>query len=145
VLDGFEKAKLLKKINYFGSQGENCYFCISNFNTEPEMIYFGNNVSVASGVKFITHDVSHFVFRNIKPEIPWKGRVGSIKIGNNVFIGANVTILYDVNIGNNVIVAAGAVVNKDVPDNSIVGGVPAKVIGTFDGYMKKRENYSLTK
>ena len=51
-----------------------------------------------------------------------------VKIGNDVWIGGNATILPGVTIGNNVIVAAGAVVTHDVPDNVIVGGVPAKVI-----------------
>lgn len=49
-------------------------------------------------------------------------------IGNDVWIGANVTILPSVKIGNGAIVASGAVVTKDVPDYAIVGGVPAKVI-----------------
>lgn len=137
LLDGFEKARLTKKIGYFAAQGENCYFSISNFNTEPHLISFGNNVSIATGVKFITHDVTAFVFRNMEPEVDWKVRTGSITIGDNVFIGANAQVLYDVKIGNNVIVAAGAVVNKDVPDNTIVGGVPARVIGRFEDYMNK--------
>lgn len=55
-----------------------------------------------------------------------------VKIGSDVWIGGNVTILPGVTIGNNVVVAAGAVVNKDVPDNSLVGGVPAKIIKTLE-------------
>ena len=51
-----------------------------------------------------------------------------VVIGNDVWIGGNVTILPGVTIGNNVIVAAGAVITKDVEDNCIVGGAPAKVI-----------------
>lgn len=51
-----------------------------------------------------------------------------VTIGNDVWIGGHVTILPGVTIGNNVVVAAGAVVTKDVPDNCLVGGVPAKVI-----------------
>ncbi|MDE6838008.1 MAG: sugar O-acetyltransferase [Acutalibacter sp.] len=51
-----------------------------------------------------------------------------VAIGNDVWIGGNVTILPGVTIGNNVVIAAGAVVTKDVPDNSLVGGVPARVI-----------------
>jgi maltose O-acetyltransferase len=51
-----------------------------------------------------------------------------VNIGDDVWIGGNVTILPGVNIGNNVIIAAGAVVTKDIPDNSVVGGVPAKKI-----------------
>ncbi len=52
-----------------------------------------------------------------------------VKIGERVWIGANVTVLPGVTIGENAIVAAGAVVTKDVPPNTIVGGVPAKQIG----------------
>lgn len=53
---------------------------------------------------------------------------GKIHIKKNAWIGANATILQGVTIGENVVVAAGAVVSKDVPDNVIVGGIPAKII-----------------
>ena len=52
----------------------------------------------------------------------------NIKIGDNCYIGTGVTILGPVTIGNNVTIGAGSIVNKDVPDNAIVAGVPAKVI-----------------
>lgn len=55
-----------------------------------------------------------------------------VTIGNDVWIGANCVILPGVTIGHNVVVAAGAVVTRDVPDNCVVGGVPAKVIRTLD-------------
>lgn len=51
-----------------------------------------------------------------------------IVIGNNVWIGGNVSIMKGVNIGDNVVVAAGAVVTKDVPGNVLVAGVPARII-----------------
>jgi maltose O-acetyltransferase len=51
-----------------------------------------------------------------------------VTIGNDVWIGGNVTILPGITIGNNVVVAAGAVVTKDIPDNTLVGGVPARKI-----------------
>jgi acetyltransferase-like isoleucine patch superfamily enzyme len=51
-----------------------------------------------------------------------------IKIGKNVWIGANVTVVPGVCIGNGAIIAAGSVVTKDVPENVVVAGVPAKVI-----------------
>ena len=55
-----------------------------------------------------------------------------VKIGSKVWIGANVTILPGVTIGDGAIIAAGAVVNKDVEENTIVGGVPAKYIKDID-------------
>ena len=53
-------------------------------------------------------------------------------VGKDVWIGGNATILPGITIGNNVVVAAGAVVTKDVPDNCLVGGVPAKVIKNIE-------------
>lgn len=50
------------------------------------------------------------------------------KIGENVFIGLGAKVLGDIKIGNNVTIAPNAVVVKDVPDNAVVGGVPAKII-----------------
>ena len=63
-----------------------------------------------------------------------------VEIGNNVFIGANTLILYDVSIGNNVIIGAGSIVTKDLPDNSVCVGSPCKKIGEFDEFVKKRRN-----
>ena len=51
-----------------------------------------------------------------------------VKIGNDVWIGAKATVLSGVTIGNGAVIAAGAVVTKDVPDNTVVAGVPAKII-----------------
>lgn len=62
-----------------------------------------------------------------------KGLIGkSILIKKNAWIGANATILSGVTIGKNAVVAAGAVVSKDVPDNVVVGGIPAKIIKTIE-------------
>ena len=54
-----------------------------------------------------------------------------IHIKKNAWIGAGATILLGVTIGENAVVASGAVVSKDVPDNTIVGGIPAKIIKTI--------------
>ncbi|SHE34561.1 sugar O-acetyltransferase [Dysgonomonas macrotermitis] len=68
----------------------------------------------------------------ISPQKRHSLAVGHIHIKKNAWIGANVTILSGVTIGENAIVAAGAVVSKDVPDNTIVGGIPAKVIKNIE-------------
>ena len=70
--------------------------------------------------------------------------MGCIEIGDNVFIGAGTRILYDTRIGSNVVVGTGSIITKDVPDNSIVAGIPARVIGSFSDYAEKalaREKY----
>lgn len=73
-------------------------------------------------------------------DIQYKEKIGCIEIGDNVFIGSNKTILYDVKIGSNVIIGAGSLVNKDIPDNSVAVGNPCKVIGKFDEFAKKRQS-----
>ena len=67
----------------------------------------------------------------IAPEDRHSLTVAPIHIKRNAWIGANATIMQGVTIGENAIVAAGAVVTKDVPDNTIVGGIPAKIIKTI--------------
>ena len=62
-----------------------------------------------------------------------------VKIGNDVWIGGNVTILPGITIGNNVVVAAGAVVTKDVPDNCVVDGVPARVLKNIENDVEDAE------
>ena len=64
--------------------------------------------------------------------------MGTIEIFDHVMIGANSMILPNIKIGPNVIVAAGSVVTKDIPEGVVVAGVPAKIIGSFDDFAKKR-------
>jgi acetyltransferase-like isoleucine patch superfamily enzyme len=68
----------------------------------------------------------------IEPENRQSLIPGHIHIKRNAWIGAGAIILQGVTIGENSIVAAGAVVSKDVPDNTIVGGIPSKVIKNID-------------
>lgn len=89
---------------------------------------------------FINHDITSLMFEYMDDH-KYKERYGPIIIGDNVFIGANSTILYDVHIGNNVIIGAGSLVNKDIPDGVIVAGVPAKVVGKFESYKRRLELY----
>ena len=95
-------------------------------------ITIGDRVAIAPDVKLYTG------YHSLNARERWKQgedgtirlitRVAPIAIGNDVWIGGNVTILPGVNIGNNVVIGAGAVVNKNVPDNCVVAGVPARVI-----------------
>ena len=62
---------------------------------------------------------------------------------NNVFIGAGTRILYNTRIGSNVIIGADSLVNKDIPDNSVYAGVPARFICSFEEYAKKAKAYSI--
>lgn len=107
-----------------------------NFGTEPYLISIGSHVRICSNVKFITHDGSTWVFRD-KPEYKDVVRFGKIEIGNNCFIGDNVTILPNVIIGDNCIIGAGALVASDIPANSVAAGVPAKVINSVSDFADK--------
>ena len=117
---------------------------------------FGKNISVGEGVfinaccHFQDHggvtlgdgcQIGHnVVFATLNHELPPERRgvtrPAPIVLGKKVWVGSNATILQGVTIGDNAVVAAGAVVTKDVPANTIVGGVPARVIKRIDESIK---------
>lgn len=84
-----------------------------------------DNVLIAPKVSLLSegHPVSPENRQSLVP--------GPIYIKRNAWIGAHATILPGVTVGENAVVAAGAVVSRDVPDNTVVGGVPAKIIKTI--------------
>lgn len=108
-------------------------------------IHIGKNVFINMGCKFqdqggifigdgalIGHNVVLVTLNHAKsPQDRSSMLPAPIHIGKNVWIGANATVLPGVTIGDGAIVAAGAVVTRDIPENTIVGGVPAKVIRTI--------------
>lgn len=95
--------------------------CIIQSNTS-----IGDYVIMGPDVKIYTKNHGH---QDILTPMALQNLVSApVKIGNDVWLGANVIVTPGVNIGNHVIVAAGAVVTKNVPDYAIVGGVPAKII-----------------
>lgn len=117
---------------------------------------FGKNISVGEGVfinaccHFQDHggvtlgdgcQIGHNVVfatlnHELQPERRGVTRPAPIVLGKKVWVGSNATILQGVTIGDNAVVAAGAVVTKDVPANTIVGGVPARVIKRIDESIK---------
>ena len=91
----------------------------------------GDNVSIATGVAIIPQ--SHVVTRGLGHSWGTGTILQPITIEDNVWIGANATILGGITIGKGAIIGAGAVVTKDVPKGAYVGGVPAKVIKYREG------------
>jgi acetyltransferase-like isoleucine patch superfamily enzyme len=105
-----------------------------SFGSEPYLIKIGDDVTITQGVIFHNHDGGVGILRKKYPGIDV---IKPIKIGNNVFIGSNSTIMPGITVGNNVIIGASSLVTKDIPDNVIVGGVPAKFIKTLEEYEQK--------
>lgn len=133
------RADYVRKKHIFGAVGNDVRLPQMVLPFRAANIILHNNIEIASGAKLIPHDAIHSVFNNmVRDGKTFKEHQGKIEILDNVFVGANSVILGPVKIGPNAIIAAGAVVSKDVPPGSIVGGVPAKVIGSFDELMKKR-------
>jgi len=88
-------------------------------------IEIGSNVMIAHSVSILS---SSHISEKIDVPIKHQGmEISKISIGNNVWIGAKVTILMGINIGNGVIIGANSVVTKDVPDNVVIAGVPAQI------------------
>lgn len=110
-----------------------------SFGSEPYLIELGDNVRIVDGVRFFTHDGGAHVLRNMGL-LENADFFGPIKVGNNVHIGAEAMILPNVTIGNNVIIGIRAVVTKDVPDNCVVAGIPARVIETIEEYYEKHKD-----
>lgn len=102
-----------------------------NFNLtilDVKEVYIGDNVMIGPNTLITT--VGHPL--SPKGRRAHMAQATEIHIGNDVWLGGNVTVLPGVTIGNNVVVGAGAVVTKDIPDNSLALGVPARVVQTLE-------------
>lgn len=118
------RTRLARGVDMIGpiSIGSGCLINVGGFIRANTTI--GDNVLVGPFCRFMTdtHGIGG-------PEKRAKGTFWPpIVVGNGTWIGAGVTILGGVTVGSGCVIAAGAVVTKDVPDNSIVGGVPARII-----------------
>ena len=96
------------------------------------LIEIGDNVTMAPRVHVLCHDAS------TKNTLGYT-KIGRVNIGDNVFVGADTVILPGVTIGNNVIIGANSTVTHDIPDNTVAAGSPAKVICSFEDYIKKEK------
>lgn len=112
--------------------------CESIDKTRPWLVEIGDNVQITKNVTILTHGYDWSVIKHKYGEIC--GSSGKVTIGNNVFIGFNATILKGVTVGNNVIIGANSLVNKNIPDNVVVAGNPAKVIMSIEDYYEKRKS-----
>ena len=108
---------------------------------EPYMVSIGKKVYIAAGAIFMTHDGAlSWMSRAMGYTDKRTEKMGRIIVKDNCFIGAESIIMQNVTIGNNCIVGMGSVVTKDVPDNSVVAGIPAKVICTTEQFLEKHKN-----
>ncbi|MBR1647881.1 MAG: sugar O-acetyltransferase [Selenomonadaceae bacterium] len=145
VTDYETREKIIREL--FGSAGQNPVV-LPVFNCDNgKNIHVGDNflanynvtildivsVTIGNNVMIAPHTLITTIGHPLSPAKRRKsiGVTAPVSIGDDVWIGANVTILPGVTIGNNVVIAAGAVVTKNVPDNSLFGGVPAKFIKTI--------------
>ena len=121
--------------------GKNCHFYGPiDWGTEPWLITIGDNVYITNNCKFVNHDGGTLIFRK---DIPDLEITKPITIGNDVYIGTDTFILMGVHIGNNVVVGARSLVTKDIPDNMVAAGHPARVIKTTQEYLEKIKKESL--
>lgn len=129
--------------NYFrnaGMQiGRDTNICCNIMTMEPFLIKIGNNVTISGDVKFVTHDNSVSKLDIGSPDI-----FGRIVIGDNCFIGQNSIVMYGVELASNIIVASGSVVcNSFTEERIIIGGNPARKIGTWDEFKEKCKNFAI--
>jgi acetyltransferase-like isoleucine patch superfamily enzyme len=126
---------IIRKNNLFGHVGENCLIQLRKLPLYSELIYLHNNICIGSNVVFVTHDATYKVLNNIFGPNKFVEEIGCIEIMDNVFIGSGTQILNNVRIGSNVIIGAGSVVAKDIPDNTVYTGNPARYICDFDDFV----------
>lgn len=136
------KCKFLIKQGARIGKGTRLFGNTAALGSEPYLIEIGEDCAFASGTRFITHDGGIKVLNSLgKFKKDGKNilmdKIAPIKIGNNVYTGMQTIIMPGVTIGDNVVIGAYSVVTKNIPSNSVVAGVPAKVICSLEEYYQK--------
>lgn len=110
--------------------GDNCWFGADNHITANQKIIIGDNILTGKRVTISdnNHGTTDLATLKGAPRLRKVVSKGGITICNNVWIGDNATILSGVNIGEGAVIAAGAIVTKNVPAYTVVGGNPAHII-----------------
>lgn len=108
-----------------------------NFGSEPYLITLHKNCRISSDVIFINHDGGTWAFRNQWNEYADVIKYGRIEIGEETFVGARSVIMPGVKIGRNCVIGAGSVVTKDVPDETVAVGIPARRLCSTKEYAEK--------
>lgn len=139
----FKKSSYDLELQYLLDNGLTLGKNVSNyspyaFDSEyPWLIEIGDDTIISTNVKILAHDDS-----TGRPAIHYS-KVGRVSIGKRCFIGCGSIVLCNVRIGDNCIIGAGSVVSKNIPDNSVAAGNPAKVICTVEEFRAKHhENLS---
>lgn len=137
--NGYKRASYAREKRVYAEIGEGSKIPVS-LPLYPELVRIHNNVIMHRSVKLVTHDMLNSFLTKLSDTYHFKNAetLCPIEIFDNVYIGMDTVILGNVRIGPNVIINAGSLITNDVPPNSIVGGVPAKVLGDFDKYVKLR-------
>lgn len=105
------------------------------FGSEPYLVRVGKSCELAGEIKFITHDGGVAVLSNCGYFGGERRDIAApIVVGDNVVIGQGAYIMPGVTIGSNVVIGARALVTKDIPDNCVAAGFPARVVKTLDEY-----------
>lgn len=109
------------------------------FGSEPWLVSVGRHVEITHGVRMIGHEGGLWVARKLV-KFQYSDYFAPIVIGDNVFVGLYSIILPGVKVGNNVIIGAGSVVTKNIPDNMIAVGIPAKPVSSMEAFLEKMQN-----